>query len=338
MDRKKFENIISQINDTCDKIQEFEDVTKPELIKKNRFGGGFGEYLSRHSFDVSNIKKKINKLLDIDFSIFYDNAEILAIQNLIQILLDHCNRYNNGNSGYLFTEEHYNNTFKNNRYEINELIDNLQTKNYEFETIISIVTNNEIKKFSDINKIYENIEQSKTALESIKTNENASQIAMENIKVATNTIGVIKKAEGFATIAEKSHKKAQKYEWVIFIFALLLMGLVVLAFIKIDSIFFSRLIFLVPLFTVSLIYLIILEKRYRIRAFKYKDLEVSILSLSAYLGDISDKPMEELSAKDTFKLKMAEFYYKQVYDETKIKEKNITELVTSTIKSAKGTT
>ncbi len=336
MERKDFEWILSKINTLCDKIQEFEDVTKQELIESfEENKPSWGEYLLNHSFDVSDIKEGINKVLDINISIFYE-AEILAIYSLIRSFFNQCGQYtyaknNSHNSDYnnLFTEEHYNNTFKNNRDEITRLIDDLYLKN---------AISNEIKKDSNIDKIQENEKQSTTALESIKTNEKESQTAMKNIKVATNTTGAIKKAGGFTTIAEKSHKKAQKYEGVILIFALLLMGLVVLAFIKIDSIFFSRLIFLVPLLTAPFIYFAILEKRYRIRAFKYKDLEVSILSLSAYLGDISDKPMEELSAKDTFKLKMAEFYYKQVYDETKIKEKNITELVTSTIKSAKGTT
>ncbi|MBL0690177.1 MAG: hypothetical protein JJV96_00380 [Alphaproteobacteria bacterium] len=329
MDREGFEWILSEINSLCDAIQEFEDVTKKELIKKIEVKKpSWGVYLLNHSFDVSDIKDGINKVLDINISIFYD-AEIIAIYSLIRSFFNQCGQYthaknNSHNNTYdpLFTEEHYYHNFKNNIDKIIRLINNLQ-----------------IKKDSNIDKIQENVKQSTSALKSIKTNEKKLQVASKKTEELLVIYGTASQAGKFVTIEKDSHEKAQKYEKAIFIFASLLMLAVVgvLAFVKIDSIFFSRLIFLVPLFTVSLIYLIILEKRYRIRAFKYKDLEVSILSLSAYLEDIDPKGSGELSAKDTFKLKMAEFYYKQVYDETKIKEKNITELVTSTIKSAKGT-
>lgn len=66
-----------------------------------------------------------------------------------------------------------------------------------------------------------------------------------------------------------------------------------------------------------------IEKVYRERAFKFKDLSNAILSINPYLADIEQNQYGRYDDKDIFKIEMAKIFFTQIYSHNNQNEKDL---------------
>ena len=66
-----------------------------------------------------------------------------------------------------------------------------------------------------------------------------------------------------------------------------------------------------------------IERQYRERAFKFKDLSNAILSINPYLADIEQNQYGNYSEKDKLRLEMAKIFFTQIHSNDKYKDKDL---------------
>lgn len=66
-----------------------------------------------------------------------------------------------------------------------------------------------------------------------------------------------------------------------------------------------------------------IERQYRERAFRFKDLSNAILSINPYLADIEQNQYGNYSEKDKLRLEMAKIFFTQIHSNDKCKDKDL---------------